>query len=80
MSIVEPDKWFPEFSIGSGRGNYDMITKMVISKNKCCDNCDYKLIYDNGNITMCKKYVSNSLNSAIVNSDTFYCSYHKFKV
>ena len=65
--VVEtPNSWVPEYAI-----DY---------KKKCCDNCDYKLIYDNGNITMCIQYVSNSLNSDIVNSDTFYCSYHKLRL
>ena len=80
MSVVEhPNSWFPEFNIESGNGKYDMIAKMVDSKKKCCNSCDYKLIYDKGNITMCKQQVSNSLNSDIVNSDTFYCSYHIIK-
>ena len=80
MSYIEhPNSWFPEFTIESGNGIYDMIAKMVDSKKKCCANCDYKLVYDKGNITMCIQQVSNSLNSDIVNSDTFYCSYHKLK-
>lgn len=53
---------------------------IIDSKKKCCNSCDYKLIYDKGNITMCKQQVSNSLNSDIVNSDTFYCSYHKLRL
>ena len=81
MSAVEHlNSWFPEFTIESGNGKYDMVAKMVDSKKKCCNNCDYKLIYNKGNITMCKQYVSNSLNSDIVNSDTFYCSYYKLRL
>ena len=79
--VVEtPNSRVPEFTIESGEDKYDMVAKMIDSKKKCCDNCDYKLIYDKGNITMCKQQVSNSLNSDIVNSDTFYCSYHKLRL
>ena len=66
FSIIPPtNNWIPEY--------------VIDYKKKCCNNCDYKLVYDKGNITMCIQQVSNSLNSDIVNSDTFYCSYHKLK-
>ena len=42
MSIIEhPNSWFPEFTIESGNGKYDMVAKMVDSKKKCCDNCAF---------------------------------------
>ena len=42
---------------------------------KCCDNCMY---FDEG---CCVMDVSNVYTEIlIINSDTFYCSYHKFKV
>lgn len=81
MSYIEhPEGWFPPFKMESGGGKYDIIAKMIDSKKKCCNNCDYKLVYDKGNITMCIQQVSNSLNSDIVNSDTFYCAYHKLRL
>ena len=44
-------------------------------KKKCCDNCEYNsgeyCDMDVSNI-YCENYLENT--------DTFYCSYHKFKV
>ena len=80
MSYVEhPDSWFPEFSIESGNGKYGMIAKMINSKNKCCDNCKY-LYTDIDESVVCSKDVANDeYGATIINSDTFYCSYHKLK-
>ena len=76
MSYIEhPDSWFPEFIIESGNGKHNMVDKMISSKKKCCDNCMY---FDEG---YCDMDVSNVYTEIlIINSDTFYCSYHKFKV
>ena len=76
MSYIEhPDSWFPEFIIESGNGKYNMVDKMISSKKKCCDNCMY---FAEGS---CDMDVSNVYTEIlIINSDTFYCSYHKFKV
>ena len=80
MSYIEhPDSWFPEFIIESGNGKYDMITKRISSKNKCCDNCVY-LYTDIDESVVCSKDVANDeYGEIIINSDTFYCSYHKLK-
>lgn len=44
-------------------------------KKKCCDNCRY---FDED---CCDEDVSNVYaENLIKDSDTFYCSYHKFKV
>ena len=76
MSVVEhPNSWFPEFTIESGNGKYDMIAKMVDSKKKCCDNCEY-LDEDYCDMDVSNVYGEN----LIIFSDTFYCSYYKFKV
>ena len=81
MSYIEhPDSWFPEFTIESGGGKYNMVDKMVDSKKKCCDNCEY-LYTDIDESVVCSKDVANGEYGAIIiNSSTFYCSYHKFKV
>lgn len=82
MSYIEhPDSWFPEFTIESGNGKYDMVAKMISSKNKCCDNCAFfspiDERYEDG---FCMKNVTNDLSGqGIIHSNTFYCSYHKFK-
>ena len=83
MSYIEhPDSWFPEFIIESGNGKYDMVAKMISSKNKCCDNCEYFDTFDlRDEGGLCLKNVANDEYGAYIkDSDTFYCSYHKFKV
>ena len=82
MSIIEhPDSWFPEFTIESGGGKYDMIAKMVDSKKKCCDNCAFFSPMDERDEDgLCLKNVATDLSGQyILGSDTFYCSYHKLK-
>ena len=85
MSYIEhPDSWFPEFTIESGNGKYDMVAKMIDSKKKCCDNCDYFDTFTNFDLRaedgLCLKNVANDEYGAYIkDSDTFYCSYHKFK-
>lgn len=76
MSYIEhPDSWFPEFIIESGNGKYNMVDKVISSKKKCCDNC---INFDED---CCDEDVSNVYaENLIKDSDTFYCSYHKFKV
>ena len=80
MSVVEPqNSWFPEFTIESGSGKYDMIAKMIDSKKKCCDNCEY-LYTDIDESVVCSKDVANDeYGAVIIKSYTFYCSYHKLK-
>lgn len=62
------NNWIPEYEI-----EY---------KKKCCDNCEYydKLYYSECYGNCAKHIVNESLGKFIENSDTFYCSYHKFKV
>lgn len=63
--------WIPEYAI-----DY---------KKKCCDNCEYfdtsayfDLRAEDG---LCLKNVANDEYGAYIkDSDTFYCSYHKFGV
>lgn len=60
------NSWVPEYAI-----DY---------KKKCCDNCKY-LYTDIDESVVCSKDVANDEYGAIIiNSNTFYCSYHKFKV
>ena len=61
------DKWIPN--------PLDYMVK------KCCDNCESFRNYLT-RITFCSSGVANELliNEGIKDSDTFYCSYHKFKV
>ena len=81
MSVIEhPNSWFPEFNIESGNGKYNMVAKMIISKKKCCNNCDYfaesELEFPEG---LCMKNVANTLcGQYIENVSTFYCSYYRF--
>ena len=62
------DNWIPEYTI-----NY---------KKNCCDNCDYFQQFDEGYADgFCMKNISNELGGEfIINSDTFYCSYHKLRI
>ncbi len=81
MSVIEhPNSWFPEFTIESGYGKYEIISKMVDSGKKCCDNCEY-LYTDIDESVVCSKDVANDeYGAVIIKSNTFYCSYHKFRV
>ena len=76
MSVVEhPYSRFPEFTIESGNGKYDMVAKMINSKNKCCANCKY---FDDD---YCGNGVTNDeFGESIDYKDTFYCSYHKLRI
>lgn len=59
------------------------ITEYAIDyKNKCCDNCDWFEIHKSRDgAGLCLKDVANDeFGGYIKDSDTFYCSYHKFKV
>ena len=54
-------------------------------KKKCCDKCEYFDTFSEFEIRaedgMCLKNVTNDeYGTYIEDSDTFYCSYHKFKV
>ena len=67
------DNWIPEYEIVLG------------SKRKCCDNCEYFDTFAEFDLRdedgMCLKNVANDEYGEYINdSDTFYCSYHKFKV
>ena len=60
------NNWIPEYAI-----DY---------KNKCCDNCEY-LCIDIDESVVCSKDVTNDeYGEIIINSDTFYCSYHKLRL
>ena len=50
-------------------------------KKKCCDNCAFFSPFDKGYADgFCMKNISNELGGEfIIDSDTFYCSYHKLK-
>lgn len=83
FSIIPPtNSRFPEFTIESGNGKYDMVAKMVDSKKKCCDNCKFfaesEMEFAEG---FCMKNVANTLcGQYIEGKDTFYCSYHKLRL
>ena len=49
---------------------------------KCCDNCDYFQQFDEGYADgFCMKNISNELGGEfIIDSGTFYCSYHKLRI
>ena len=54
-------------------------------KKKCCDNCEYFDTFAEFDLRdedgMCLKNVANDECGEYINdSDTFYCSHHKFKV
>lgn len=83
MSVVEPlNSWFPEFTIESEGGKYDMIAKMIDYKKECCDTCTFfaesEMEFAEG---YCMKNVANTLcGQYLEDTYTFYCSYHNFKV
>jgi len=71
MLDIQINSWIPEYAI-----DY---------KKKCCDNCEYFDTFSEFEIRdedgLCLKNVANDLSGQyILGSDTFYCSYHKFKV
>ena len=54
-------------------------------RSKCCDNCEYFDTFAEFDLRdeagLCLKNVANDEYGEYINdSDTFYCSYHKFKV
>lgn len=64
------NSWTPEYTI-----EY---------KKKCCDNCEYFDTFSEFDLrdegSLCLKNVANDEYGEYINdSDTFYCSYHKFK-
>ena len=61
------NSWIPEYAI-----DY---------KKKCCDNCNFEIdsiVYPTE--FRCILEVYNHYSGIIVEPNTFYCSYHKFKV
>ena len=65
------NNWIPEYEI-----EY---------KKKCCANCEYFATFANFDLRyeegLCLKNVANDESREYIkDSDTFYCSYHKFKV
>ena len=61
------------------------ILDMFRNKKKCCANCEYFDTFAEFDLRdedgMCLKNVANDKYGEYINdSDTFYCSYHKFKV
>ena len=68
---IQINSWIPEYAI-----DY---------KKKCCDNCEYFATFANFDLRyedgLCLKNVANDESGEYIEySDTFYCSYHKFKV
>ena len=88
MSIVEHPKVSYEDIPSIRKDKYSIIAEMIhmlyneLAEKKCCDNCKYydKLFYSECYGNCAKHIVNESLGKFIENSDTFYCSYHKFKV
>ena len=68
LEWVSINSWVPEYDI-----EY---------KKKCCDDCAFFSPIDEGYADgFCMKNISNELGGEfIIDSGTFYCSYHKFKV
>ena len=90
MSVIEQSRemtqqykidWDYSYTQGGGIGKVIPNPLDFVVKN-CCDNCDYFQQFDEGYADgFCMKNISNELGGEfIINSDTFYCSYHKFKV
>ena len=82
MSYVEHPKVSYEDIPSIRKDKYSVIAEMIhkpyteLNEKKCCDNCEY---YNESHY--CDKDVSNVYcENYLESTDTFYCSYHKFKV
>lgn len=91
MSIIEHPKVSYEDISSLRKDKYSMVAEMIhtpyneLAEKKCCDNCEYFDTFSEFEIRaedgMCLKNVANDeFGVYIEDSDTFYCSYHKFKV
>lgn len=90
MSVIEQSRemtqqdkidWDYSYTQAGGFGKIIPNPRDFVVK-KCCDNCDYfaESVMDFAE-GFCMKNVANTLcGQYILGSDTFYCSYHKFKV
>lgn len=83
MSVIEHPNRAIMPNVLRGIGAAKVIPNPIdfVVKN-CCDNCDYfaesEMEFAEG---FCMKNVANTLcGQYIEGKDTFYCSYHKFKV
>lgn len=84
MSIVERTRDWTEQEILEWSNTYQGVVEPTTSwipeytidyKKKCCDNCrDFKDWFCDNGVT------NGGYGESIDYSDTFYCSYHKFKV
>ena len=90
MSVIEQSRemtqqdkidWDYSYTQAGGFGKIipNPIDYMIIT---CCSNCKFfaesEMEFAEG---FCIKNISNELGGGvIINSDTFYCSYHKFRV
>lgn len=91
MSYIEHPKVSYEDISSLRKDRYSMVAGMVstpiteLIKKKCCANCEYFDTFANFDLRdeggLCLKNVANDEYGEYINeSDTFYCSYHKFKV
>ena len=92
MSSVEHPKEYYNIPIIK-KDKYSMLTEMIHTpyngfvelETRCCDNCEYFDTFAKFDLRdedgLCLKNVANDEYGEYINdSDTFYCSYHKFKV
>lgn len=81
--MTQQDKidWDYSYTQDGGLGNWIPTPLDFVAKN-CCDNCTFfSPMYERDEDGLCLKKVANDLSGRyILCSDTFYCSYHKFKV
>ena len=86
MSVVEhPNSWIPEYEISLIGVDKRIPNPRDFSINICCVNCRHFDTFANFDLRdedgLCLKNVANDeYGEYIKDSDTFYCSYHKFKV
>lgn len=89
MSVIEQSRELtPQDKIGRGYsytlGGVDswFPNPLDFMIKNCCDNCDWFEIHKSRDgAGLCLKDVANDeFGGYIKDSDTFYCSYHKFKV
>lgn len=88
MSVVEQSRdwaqqekidWDYSYPQGGGLDKW-IPNPLDYAVKKCCDN--YKFLYiDIDESVVCSKNVANDeYGAVIIKSNTFYCSYHKFKI
>ena len=90
MSVIEQSRemtpqekidWDYSYTQGGGLGKVISNSLDYMAK-KCCDDCDYFQQFDEGYADgFCMKNISNELGGEfIIDSGTFYCSYHKLRI